>query len=177
MTSTVFFERPEYTLPVIASVLCLLLPFAALVASYSPNTNRALCTGWMPLILALSISSLSGFVFARCERIFHYIAIFQPILNGTGSNLIAVQVSRISTYLHQRSKRRLLPAEQLGSSIKTMQTEPHMFTVNGATASDPTLRKLTTNEWLKHCLLRPHFAFVGSSELPSPAAADFLTTN
>jgi hypothetical protein len=160
----VFFEKPHLALPVISSILCVLLPVAALAAFHSTNTNRALCTGWMPLLIALSISSLSGFVFARSERLFQFIAIFQPILNGTGSNLIAVQVSRISTYLHQRSERRLLPIEQIGSSLKTVRSEPHLFTVDGSITVNPAIRSITRKEWLKHCALRPHLAFVGSSK-------------
>ena len=31
------------------------------------------------------------------------IAVFQPVINGVGGNLVAVQASRLSTWLHQRS--------------------------------------------------------------------------
>ncbi|KAM7307611.1 putative solute carrier, partial [Ixodes scapularis] len=41
---------------------------------------------------------------------FHGIAVFQPVINGVGGNLVAVQASRISTFLHQRAVLGTLPA-------------------------------------------------------------------
>ena len=122
-----------------------MLPLAAILAAHSSNTSRVLCSGWMPLILAMLISSLSGFVFARSERRFQHIAVFQPIINGTGSNLIAVQVSRISTYLHQRSEKGQLS----------------VFVIEKNVVNEKKTSKL---EWIRHCLFRPYRAFIGDSK-------------
>ena len=48
----------------------------------------------------MSISSLGGLILDKAVTKFRGIAVFQPLFNGVGGNLVAVQASRISTYLH-----------------------------------------------------------------------------
>lgn len=36
--------------------------------------------------------------------------LFQPVINGVGGNLVAIQASKISTYLHLVSELGVLPA-------------------------------------------------------------------
>ena len=48
----------------------------------------------------MSISSLGGLILDKAVSKFSGIAVFQPLFNGVGGNLVAVQASRISTYLH-----------------------------------------------------------------------------
>ena len=48
----------------------------------------------------MSISSLGGLILDKAVSKFNGIAVFQPLFNGVGGNLVAVQASRISTYLH-----------------------------------------------------------------------------
>lgn len=136
--SSLFFANNSLPIPVIVIILLVLLPFFVFLAATSEHTNRVLCSGWMHLILAMFISSASGFIFAASERMFTHVAVFQPILNGTGSNLVAVQVSRISTYLHQRAE------------LGTLRLD--------------TNASISKKQWLKECLLRPHSAFIGSSK-------------
>ena len=50
----------------------------------------------------MSISSLGGLILDKAVNKFHGIAVFQPVFNGVGGNLVAVQASRISTYLHSQ---------------------------------------------------------------------------
>ncbi|XP_035225629.1 solute carrier family 41 member 1-like, partial [Stegodyphus dumicola] len=61
--------------------------------------------------LILFFHSVGGCILDFAVDRFHGIAVFQPVINGVGGNLVAVQASRISTYLHQRSKLGVLPGE------------------------------------------------------------------
>ena len=64
-----------------------------------------LYSGWKPVLVAMSISSLGGLILDRAVTKFSGIAVFQPLFNGVGGNLVAVQASRISTYLHLNVRR------------------------------------------------------------------------
>ena len=59
-----------------------------------------LYSGWKPVLIAMSISSLGGLILDKAVTKFNGIAVFQPLFNGVGGNLVAVQASRIATYLH-----------------------------------------------------------------------------
>ena len=59
-----------------------------------------LYSGWKPVLIAMSISSGGGLILDQAVTKFSGIAVFQPLFNGVGGNLVAVQASRISTYLH-----------------------------------------------------------------------------
>ena len=65
-------------------------------------------TGWKPVLVAMSISSLGGLILDKAVTKFRGIAVFQPLFNGVGGNLVAVQASRISTYLHLNVRRFIL---------------------------------------------------------------------
>ena len=43
------------------------------------------------------------------------IAVFQPVMNGVGGNLVGIQASRLSTYLHSRVPYGQLPASSHGT--------------------------------------------------------------
>ncbi|CAN7937630.1 unnamed protein product [Ixodes hexagonus] len=88
----------------------LLLPVWGVVACANPHTREVLYTGWCPVISAMAISSVGGCILDFAVSRFHGIAVFQPVINGVGGNLVAVQASRISTFLHQRSVLGTLPA-------------------------------------------------------------------
>ncbi len=49
------------------------------------------------------ISSVGGLMLDHAVARFDGIAVFQPVMNGVGGNLVAVQASRISTHLHSRA--------------------------------------------------------------------------
>lgn len=59
-----------------------------------------LYSGWTPVLIAMSISSMGGLILDKAVTKFEGIAVFQPVFNGVGGNLVAVQASRISSYLH-----------------------------------------------------------------------------
>jgi solute carrier family 41 len=90
-------------------VLLALIPVFTLVAHSNPFTRDVLYYGWSPVISAMAISSVGGIILDFAVSRFSGIAVFQPVINGVGGNLVAVQASRISTYLHQRSCLGILP--------------------------------------------------------------------
>ncbi|XP_028261732.1 solute carrier family 41 member 1-like [Parambassis ranga] len=59
-------------------------------------------SGWQPVILAMSISSIGGLILDKTvsNPNFEGMAVFTPVINGVGGNLVVIQASRMSTYLH-----------------------------------------------------------------------------
>ena len=53
--------------------------------------------------------SLGGVILDYTVSAYKGIAVYQPVINGVGGNLVAVQASRISTSLHQSSSLGKLP--------------------------------------------------------------------
>ena len=80
----------------------LFTPVCIYLAKKNPSTVDVLYHGWTPVLLAMTISSLGGLILDKAVNKFHGIAVFQPVFNGVGGNLVAVQASRISTYLHSQ---------------------------------------------------------------------------
>ncbi|CAJ0935912.1 unnamed protein product, partial [Mesorhabditis belari] len=87
----------------------LMAPIWFRVASHDEGALEVLSTGWSPVIIAMLISSGGGFVLERAIRQFPAIASFQPVINGVGGNLAAVQASRLSTSYHQSGRIGELP--------------------------------------------------------------------
>ncbi|CAG2053076.1 unnamed protein product [Timema podura] len=98
-------------------LLCLAVaPLWACVAFRNKHTKEVLKTGWTPVISAMLISSMGGLILDFTVANFKGIAVFQPVINGVGGNLVAVQASRISTSLHKDSRLGKLPAYAMGHS-------------------------------------------------------------
>ncbi|XP_069612351.1 solute carrier family 41 member 1 isoform X2 [Ranitomeya imitator] len=97
-------------------IVCLLfialLPVWFIVARKNPATRQVLATGWEPVIIAMAISSVGGLILDKTvsDPNFAGIAVFTPVINGVGGNLVAVQASRISTYLHMMGS----PGDDIG---------------------------------------------------------------
>lgn len=89
-----------------------ILPIVLYVAFHNEYTKNVAGTGWIPIIVAMMISSGAGFIFDLSIGVFETIAVVQPIINGVGGNLVAVQASRISTYYHMRVPMGTLPADE-----------------------------------------------------------------
>ncbi|XP_061731526.1 solute carrier family 41 member 1-like isoform X1 [Nerophis ophidion] len=91
-----------YLPPAVCGFFLLLVPVCVLVARQSPPVTEVLRSGWQPVILAMSISSLGGLILDRTvsDPNFEGMAVFTPLINGVGGNLVAIQASRMSTYLH-----------------------------------------------------------------------------
>ncbi|XP_040060446.2 solute carrier family 41 member 1 isoform X2 [Gasterosteus aculeatus] len=80
----------------------LLIPAWVMIARRSPPISEVLKSGWQPVILAMSISSIGGLILDKTvsNPNFEGMAVFTPVINGVGGNLVAIQASRMSTYLH-----------------------------------------------------------------------------
>ncbi|CAI4221340.1 unnamed protein product [Auanema sp. JU1783] len=79
----------------------LLTPLWIRVALTDEGTSEVLSKGWSPVIFSMLISSGGGFILENAIREFSSMAVFQPVINGVGGNLAAVQASRLSTFFHQ----------------------------------------------------------------------------
>lgn len=99
------FQTPGTQLDLrIIGVFCLLVaPVCGYLASREENAFAVLKTGWTPVLSSMVISSSGGLVMAKFEDRFPRMAAFQPVMNGAGGNLVAVQASRIGTHLHKQS--------------------------------------------------------------------------
>ena len=98
---------------VLTVVLVLLIPVWVVIAYGNSHTRDVLYHGWAPIVSAMAISSVGGIILDFAVSKFTGIAVYQPVINGVGGNLVAVQASRISTYLHQKSILGVLPRDQL----------------------------------------------------------------
>lgn len=87
-------------------VCVILLAFLAItpiwiyVARQNAYTKVVVYDGWIPVISAMLISSIGGIILERSVEQFPGLAAFQPVINGVGGNLAAIQASRLSTVLH-----------------------------------------------------------------------------
>ena len=96
------FRHLTWVAPSISLIFIPILVCCIVYARMNTYTKDVIIQGWIPIIIAMIISSIAGFIFDISIAKFDNIALFLPIINGVGSNLVAVQTSRISTYFHQR---------------------------------------------------------------------------
>ncbi|KAL8622087.1 hypothetical protein ACOMHN_056572 [Nucella lapillus] len=94
-------ERAPWVAPALVGVLLLLLPVWVCAAVRNNHTQAAVREGWTPVLGAMVISSLGGLILDAAVNRYQGLAVFQPVMNGAGGNLAAVQASRISTALHR----------------------------------------------------------------------------
>ena len=112
-------ERDKWLAPVIVGCYLLVVPACVCVARFNQHTAKVLRHGWSPVLAAMVISSLGGLMLDQAVAKFDGIAVFQPVINGVGGNLVAVQASRISTHLHA-----LAPLGTLPESDSTICLSP-----------------------------------------------------
>ncbi|XP_030275380.1 solute carrier family 41 member 1 [Sparus aurata] len=95
-------EYNDYASPLVCAVFVAMCPLWVLIARRIPSTRELLYSGWEPVIIAMAISSVGGLILDKTvtNPNFAGMAVFTPVINGVGGNLVAVQASRISTYLH-----------------------------------------------------------------------------
>ncbi|KAL4622373.1 solute carrier family 41 member 1 [Arapaima gigas] len=98
-------DRNDYVNPLVCAIFVALTPIWVLIARRIPSTREVLYSGWEPVIIAMAISSVGGLILDKTvsNPNFAGIAVFSPVINGVAGNLVAVQASRISTYLHMTS--------------------------------------------------------------------------
>lgn len=96
----------NYTwLPILITVIFIILtPIWVIICSRNEYVNDVLVHGWSPVIAAMFISSAGGLILDFAVQTLSGVAVFQPVMNGVGGNLVAVQASRLSTALHQQGK-------------------------------------------------------------------------
>ncbi|XP_004581417.2 solute carrier family 41 member 3 isoform X2 [Ochotona princeps] len=113
LVSSFFYKHRDsrYLIPLVCVGVMALIPLWVLIAKQSPPILEILKFGWFPIILAMVISSVGGLILSNTSSKPQYkgMAIFTPIICGVGGNLVAIQTSRISTYLHIRSTPGVLP--------------------------------------------------------------------
>ena len=91
----------RHTALIIVLGYCALLPALLYLAYRNPHTAAVLCSGWTPVLAAMLISSGGGMILDRAVTTFRGIAVFSPVMNGAGGNLVAIQASRMTTYLNK----------------------------------------------------------------------------
>ncbi|CAF96937.1 unnamed protein product, partial [Tetraodon nigroviridis] len=103
VSSMFFCHRDMWFLPpTVCGFFLLLIPVWIGIARRSPAIRQVLKSGWLPVILAMSISSIGGLILDMTVSNPDYegMAVFTPVINGAGGNLVAIQASRMSTFLH-----------------------------------------------------------------------------
>ncbi|XGW28811.1 hypothetical protein V3C99_008535 [Haemonchus contortus] len=92
-------------------VILLIAPIWIRLALRDEGSKEVLSKGWSPIIFSMLMSSGGGFILENAVRQYPNVAIFQPVINGVGGNLAAVQASRLSTFFHQTGSLGQLPYE------------------------------------------------------------------
>lgn len=87
-----------------------LIPIFIYYSYHNEFVKDALRNGWTPILLAMGISSTGGFIMGFALDAFDDIAVFQPVVNGVGGNLVAIFASRLSTALHKTSDQGSIPS-------------------------------------------------------------------
>ena len=93
-------EGNAWLSPLLICLYLLLTPACCWLAWRHETTRDVLRHGWSPVILSMLLSSAGGLILEFALDTFNGIAVFQPVMNGVGGNLVAVQASRMSTSLH-----------------------------------------------------------------------------
>ncbi|KAG8578323.1 hypothetical protein GDO81_010452 [Engystomops pustulosus] len=106
----------SFVSPLVGTFFLALTPIWIVVASKHPATKTVLHSGWEPVITAMLISSVGGLILDTTvsDPNLAGIVVYTPVINGIGGNLVAIQASRISTYLHLHSIPGELPDEDTG---------------------------------------------------------------
>ncbi|XP_065314781.1 solute carrier family 41 member 1-like isoform X1 [Gordionus sp. m RMFG-2023] len=91
---------PWICMPIIL-IYVLSIPLWYCVCKKNVFVKAVLTTGWIPIIISMSISTFGGLILDYTVKHFNGIAVYQPVINGVGGNLVAIQASRLSTDFHK----------------------------------------------------------------------------
>ncbi|EZA49967.1 Solute carrier family 41 member [Ooceraea biroi] len=94
----------DWVAPLVIACYVLVTPLWVWIAKKNKYTNDVLYFGWTPVMVAMLISSCGGLILEFMVSRFENLTVFQPVINGVGGNLVAVQASRISTALHKQAE-------------------------------------------------------------------------
>ncbi|KOC59361.1 Solute carrier family 41 member 1 [Habropoda laboriosa] len=100
----IVFSRHYWVAPLVIACYVLVTPLWVWIAKRNKYTNDVLYSGWTPVMIAMLISSCGGLILEFMVSRFENLTVFQPVINGVGGNLVAVQASRISTALHKQAE-------------------------------------------------------------------------
>merc|ERR1712037_124672 len=79
----------------------LMLPIFLALAYNNEHVSDVLRVGWTPVLMAMLIASGGGFVLEMAVEHFKGVTLFAPVMNGSGGDLVGIQASRMTTYLHK----------------------------------------------------------------------------
>ncbi|XP_051010864.1 solute carrier family 41 member 3 isoform X2 [Acomys russatus] len=115
LISSFFYKHKDtwYLSPLVCAGFMALTPLWIFIAKQNPPVMKILKFGWFPIILAMVISSFGGLILSKTISKHHFkgMAVLTPVICGVGGNLVAIQTSRISTYLHMWSTPGVLPVQ------------------------------------------------------------------
>ncbi|XP_006169834.1 solute carrier family 41 member 3 isoform X2 [Tupaia chinensis] len=105
------YKDSRYLTPLVCIGFMALTPLWVVIAKQSAPILKILKFGWLPIILAMVISSFGGLILSRSlsKPLYKGMAVLTPVICGVGGNLVAIQTSRISTFLHMWSTPGVLP--------------------------------------------------------------------
>ena len=95
-------DEAEWLSPLVIAVFVLLLPVCVYVAFKNSYTREGLYNGWLPTICAMLISSIGGLVLDVAVADNEGFAVYSPLINGIGGNLVALLSSRLCSCMHQK---------------------------------------------------------------------------
>ncbi|KAI1231036.1 hypothetical protein IHE44_0008481 [Lamprotornis superbus] len=170
-------ESKAYVNPLVCIFFISLLPLWIVVAKRNSATREVLYSGWEPVIIAMAISrwgcpcpqtlpgvlpalttspispcSVGGLILDRTvsDPNFAGMAVFTPVINGVGGNLVAVQASRISTYLHMSGE----PGDSPGTAPRRCPSPCSTFFSSGRAGG--VLILLYIADWMVHWMWGRH---------------------
>ncbi|CAG2173785.1 unnamed protein product [Oppiella nova] len=107
---------------VILVAFLLSAPITGFIARRNRYTRSVILTGWTPILGAVIIEQPGGLVMENAFDKYDVMSTFQPLVNGIGSNLVGIQTSRLSTFLHQTSPKGKLPKSNPRACIQPFAT-------------------------------------------------------
>lgn len=96
---------------VLITIPLLMAPIFGYYARLNHYTRSVILSGWTAILGAVIVEQPGGLVMQAAFEKYQTMASFQPLVNGVASNLVGIQTSRMSTYLHSRVKKGQLPDE------------------------------------------------------------------
>ncbi|XP_067292741.1 solute carrier family 41 member 2 isoform X1 [Pseudorasbora parva] len=109
-------EPYPYITYLVCIVFLCLTPAWVILSFRHPESQKLLFSSWEPIITAMVISSLGGLILDRtiADPMLEGVALYTPVINGVGGNLVSIQASRIATYLHFQCPLGELPDDAKG---------------------------------------------------------------
>lgn len=99
-----YINKQYIAIPItIIIIYIILIPVFIYISYKNEFVCETLKQGWVPIIMAMLISSAAGAILKTSNGEYPVVAIFQPVINGVGGNLVAILASRLSTSIHRTS--------------------------------------------------------------------------